>query len=106
MLYKITKFVLEIDNVQGEYQFALIQFIIDNKHQPETFWETPSHVFKSYLKPIWALIDGKLYNEELKRFEYKNGNEEIAYRMGFLITWEFVQQVLELEKLECIEIEC
>jgi len=102
-MFKTNKMILEIGNLDPQYQSLAIQFILDHKDEPETFWWYKSRIFKNTLMPVWSLIDGKIYNKEMKREEYKNGNEEIAFKTGFLFSKDRVEQILALQPLEKIK---
>jgi hypothetical protein len=98
--------IIEIDNLPAEHQSMVIQFILDNQSKSIDFWGYPSKIFKDYTVPAWSLINGKLYNKEMKIEEYRAGNEEIAFITGFLLTEEFRQAILDLKEIELIEKDC
>jgi hypothetical protein len=99
--------ILEIDNIDHEIQSGLIDFILDHKDEPESFWHsTRKHsFFKDSLFANWVIQNGKImsYREALDNKmkwykEVEKGNDPEYLSDGHNITYELVQTILELNE--------
>jgi len=107
-LFVVTKMAIEISNVKAEYQVALIDFILDHKNEPESFWHSTreNSFFKDSLFANWILQDGVVISdiEAMKKkaewFRDYEKDDSIPYlEDGYRIEYELVEAILELNEL-------
>jgi len=100
--------IIEIDNVSHEVQADLIDFILNHKDEPESFWHsTRKHsFFKDSLFANWVIQNDKIMSDreamdnKMKWYkEVEKGNNPEYLSDGHRITYELVQTILELNNL-------
>jgi hypothetical protein len=127
-MYVSTKMVLEITNVEHKHQAVLIGFILENKDQPDSFWEQDRSMGKwtmmenQYVMTQFGnVVDNRawrdLFSASLDRYiDVKDGTEEerheaIKWKMEqeggrdpYRLTLERVKQIIELDKVHPLEL--
>ena len=119
IMFVVSKMVLEISNIKnrtGE-QKALIDFILLNKDQPDSFWESPYtspamiKLFGHGTRPNFVVHTGKVRTyEEVMRMkaeffkEYDKDESTPYVPDGVLIDLELVKSIIELDNLGGLEL--
>jgi len=105
--------IIEIDWMQGDKQVTVIDFIIENKDQPEEFWQSFSDmpIFKNTKFANWYIMDGEIVTAKEASKRYTDfiiafsKDDTIPYvKEGNRIDFELVQNILDLVTIGGIEL--
>jgi len=101
--------VIEIDDIHPEIQPDVIEFILDNRHQPEYFWQSTlknNSIFKDTKFACWLVQNGKIVTrpEAMKNkitWMKKAARGTICDPVedGHSISYDLVKTILELRKI-------
>jgi hypothetical protein len=110
-MFVASKMMVEIDNIY--HNKTIIDFILKNKNQEKDFWET----IKDYGKigkltiPNWVCISDDEYHDYniisydeniVRKRKAFDANDYVLD--GFLISYSFVNHILDLQKLGNLEL--
>jgi hypothetical protein len=112
-LFVVSKMAIEIQNVDARHQVTLIDFIIEHRDEPESFWHTTrdNSFFKDSLFANWLLFEGKVISEreyfDMKikwHNEYEKDNSIPYMSETYRIEYDLVKTILELDELGSVVI--
>lgn len=113
IMYVVSKMCLEFDNIKSFHQPKVVEFILKNLEQPQSFWVSPSHIpiFNNNLFPSWVIQECKIIdrrhavrNKAEWHLKWEKDNDIPYLEDGERIKFQWVQIIKELKRIGDIKL--